>query len=134
MAAVTLLPRTTCPHCWHAFAPEEVLWVSEHHDLRGDPWLPDEPLRFLPSRFHPDGNALDPRGEVCHHLACPHCHLNVPRELLELEPVFVSAFGAASSGKSFYLATAVRELRLLLPEQFGLGFSDDVDTVASLTL
>src|SRR5947208_3034823 len=90
-SALDLLRRTTCPHCWQAFAPEDILWVSAHADLRGDPRLgPDLPQRFLPTRFTPDGAALDARGLVCTGLACSHCHLGLPRPLLEMEPFFVS--------------------------------------------
>ena len=46
-----LLDRVTCPHCWNHFAPEKVLWISEHQDLLGD-------QRLGPRRgIHPD----DPR-------------------------------------------------------------------------
>ena len=111
-----LLPRTTCPHCWASFAPEEALWVSAHTDLLGDPRLgPDEPQRFLPTRFDVDGHALDARGLACHHLACPKCHLGMPRGLLEMEPAFVSILGTPACGKSFLLTALTWELRRLLP-------------------
>ena len=35
--ALPLLKRVTCPHCWTAFPTEEILWVSAHADLLGDP-------------------------------------------------------------------------------------------------
>jgi len=122
---LTLLRRTTCPHCWHSFPPEDVLWVAAHADLVGDPRLgPEQPQRFLPSRFDLDGNAVDARGFVCQQLACPRCHLTFPRVLLETEPSFVSILGTPACGKSFYLAALTWELRRLLPEQFLLGFAD----------
>jgi hypothetical protein len=122
---LTLLRRTTCPHCWHAFPPEDVLWVAAHADLVGDPRLgPEQPQRFLPTRFNLDGNALDARGFACQQLACPRCHLPVPRLLLETEPSFVSILGTPACGKSFYLTALTWELRRLLPEQFLLGFAD----------
>jgi len=122
---IHLLPRVTCPHCWNAFAPEDALWVATHADLRGDPLLgPDFPQRFLPSRFTPDGDALDARGYACQALACPKCHLGIPRPMLEMEPFFVSILGTPSCGKSFYLASLVWELRRLLPAEFGLKFGD----------
>ncbi|MCL2640848.1 MAG: hypothetical protein FWD53_08395, partial [Phycisphaerales bacterium] len=46
-AAVPLVKRVTCPHCWHVFKPEQILWVAQHEDLMGDPVLKEEPLRFL---------------------------------------------------------------------------------------
>jgi hypothetical protein len=133
-APLALLRRTTCPHCWTSFAPEEVLWVSAHADLLGDPRLgPEQPQRFLPTRFNLEGNALDARGFVCQQLACPRCHLPVPRALLEMEPAFLSILGTPACGKSFYLATLTWELRRLLPQAFALAFAD-ADPVANRLL
>ncbi len=39
IAPLKLLTQITCPHCWERFPPEQVLWVSEHIDLLGDPLL-----------------------------------------------------------------------------------------------
>jgi hypothetical protein len=120
-----LLRRTTCPHCWATFPPEEILWESAHSDLLGDPRLgPMQQLRFLPTRFNLEGNALDARGLVCTKLACPQCHLSVPRSLLEIEPLFVSILGTPACGKSYFLATMTWELRRLLRQAFGLMFTD----------
>ncbi len=83
-----LLSQVTCPHCWERFQPEQVLWISEHVDLLGDPLLgPEQEQRFLPSRFTLDGDAIDARGMTCRALACPRCHLPVPRAMLEMEPL-----------------------------------------------
>jgi hypothetical protein len=120
-----LLPRITCPHCWEQFAPEKLLWVAEHTDLLGDYRLgPEQPQRFLPTRFTVSGEALDAKGFPCHQLACPHCHLSVPRSLLELEPLFLSIFGAPASGKSYFLAALTWELRKVLPQIFRTSFAD----------
>lgn len=129
-----LLRRTTCPHCWADFAPEEALWIAAHADLLGDPRLgPDHPQRFRPSRFDLAGNALDGRGLVCTGLACPRCHLSVPRALLETEPAFVSILGSPACGKSFFLAALTWELRRILPQRFALAFTD-ADPVANRIL
>ena len=120
-----ILSRITCPHCWEQFAPEKLLWVAEHTDLMGDHRLgPDQPQRFLPTRFNIAGEAIDAKGFPCHELACPNCHLIVPRSLLELEPLFLSIFGAPASGKSYYLAALTWELRKTLPLIFRTGFAD----------
>jgi hypothetical protein len=133
-AASRLLERCTCPHCWTPFPPEEVLWIAAHEDLRGDPRLgPDHHLRFLPTRFNLDGHALDARGFACQALACPHCHLALPRALLDTEPAFVSILGAPACGKSFFLAALVWQLRQMLPGKFALDFSD-TDPAANLKL
>jgi hypothetical protein len=120
-----LLARVTCPHCWATFPPEQSLWVSEHADLLGDPLLgPEQAQRFLPSRFTLQGDALDAKGMVCRSLACPKCHLGVPRCALEMETLFLSILGAAASGKSYLLATMIHELRRVLPSDFALTFTD----------
>ncbi len=124
-AQTALLPRTTCPHCWHTFEPHDVLWISVHAALRGDLRLgPEQQARFLPSRFTPRGTALDQRGQECRELACPSCHLVVPRAFLEIAPWFVSILGTPACGKSFYLAAMIWEMRQTLPRMFNLSFSD----------
>lgn len=122
---LALQARVTCPHCWHSFAPETVLWISQHPDLLGDVRLgPDRPQRFLPTRFTVEGDAIDPKGVVCHELACPKCHLGLPRSLLELEPLFVSILGTPASGKSYFLASMTWQLRQVLPKYFAMSFGD----------
>jgi hypothetical protein len=107
------------------FRPEQTLFVAEHVDLLGDSRLgPEAPLRFLPTRFNVQGDAIDARGFPCSHIACPQCHLVIPRACLELPPTFLSIFGAPGSGKSYYLAAMTWRLRETLAAQFGLGFSD----------
>jgi hypothetical protein len=132
--AVTLLPQVTCPHCWERFPPEQMLWISEHVDLLGDPMLGgDHQRRFLPSRFTIGGDSVDAKGMVCTRLACPRCHLPVPRTLLELEPLFASILGTPSSGKSYFLASMTWQLRTMLATHFATAFTD-VDTSSNRSL
>jgi len=124
-ATIRGLPRITCPHCWESFPAERILWITEHADFFGDPMLgPDHQQRFLPTRFTVDGEAIDARGFSCHSLACPKCHLSVPRSLVELEPLFLSIFGAPASGKSFFLASMTYQLRQIMSSVFATSFSD----------
>ena len=124
-AALKLLSQVTCPHCWERFAPEQVLWISEHVDLLGDPLLgPEQQQRFLPSRFTIDGDAIDSKGMTCRTLACPQCHLPIPRAMLEMEPLFVSILGAPASGKSYLLTAMTWQLRQVLPRDFKVAFTD----------
>lgn len=123
--AVELLPQTICPHCWVSFPPEDVLWISEHADLIGDPKLgAEQQQRFLPTRFTIEGNALDARELVCQALACPRCHLPIPRVLLQMEPFFVSMLGGPACGKSFFLTAMSWMCRRTFPLQAGLDFTD----------
>ncbi len=120
-----LRSRITCPHCWHDFSPEDALWIAESPSLLGDPVLGAEyPLRFLPSRFDLAGNALDAQGQVCRDLACPQCHLPVPRPLFEMRPLFASIMGSPACGKSYFLAAMTWRLRRILPKYFSMSFGD----------
>ena len=101
------------------------MWISEHVDLLGDPLLgPERQQRFLPSRFTIDGDAIDARGMTCRTLACPQCHLPIPRAMLEMEPLFISILGAPASGKSYFLTAMTWQLRQVLPLHFKVAFTD----------
>ncbi len=120
-----LLPKAHCPHCWHKFHTEDVLWISTHPDLYGDPILgADAPSRFLPSRFSPAGEALDVRGSACRDQACPRCHLSIPPVLLEHPYRILSIVGTPGCGKSYYLTSCVWHLRQTLAKGFALAISD----------
>lgn len=122
---LTLQKSVICPYCWEGWEPEDAVWVSRHRDLRGDPRLGvDAPLRFLPTRFNSRGLAIDARDQVCTEIACPRCHLALPRAFLEFKSLFVSIVGAPGSGKSFFLGAAVNQLRNILARQFNLSFQD----------
>ena len=123
--ATHIRPRATCPHCWHVFPPEETLWVSSHPALNGDARLGTEyQRRFLPTRFDASGNALDSLGSVCSDLACPKCHLIVPRAMFEMRSLFYSILGSPGSGKSHLIATTTWGLRQTLGRDFQLSFTD----------
>jgi hypothetical protein len=129
-----LRSHITCPHCWHRFRSQDILWIARHEELRGDTVLgPDELLRFLPSRFNPAGEAIDPRGLACQWLACPNCHLGVPRVFLENEAMVFSLIGVPFSGKSYFLAAMTWGLRRVMPSKFCLSFTD-ADPGANQTL
>jgi hypothetical protein len=102
-----------------------ILWISEHVDLLGDRLLgPEQQQRFLPSRFTLDGDAIDSKGMTSRSLACPRCHLPIPRSMLEMEPLFLSILGGPASGKSYFLTAMTWQLRKLLPLEFAVGFTD----------
>lgn len=120
-----LNPKVTCPSCWHDFPPDEVRWLASHSDLLGDPKVgPHEALRFLPTEFNLAGNAIDSRGNPCERLACPRCHLSLPRPSLDLPPLFYSIVGTPACGKSYLLASMCWQLRRTLPSQFKVSFTD----------
>lgn len=114
-----------CPSCWHRFSPDAVLWIATHPDLLGDSRLGDsERTRFLPTRFDVQGNAIDSSGGVCGELACPQCHLALPRPLIELPVLMLSIAGTPSCGKSYFLASMAWQLRQNMPAEFQLSATD----------
>jgi len=124
---IDLLPEVTCPNCWHKFPPESALAVAAHGELIGDPRLDDqtEPRRFLPTRFTPDCAAIDEKDRSSFEVACPECHLLVPRVLFERHPAtFISMVGATGVGKSFLLAALARQMESTLPQRLGLAFTE----------
>ena len=129
-----ILRAVTCPHCWHRFDVSDMVWVAKHDDLRGDPVLGgDAHIRFLPTRFNVDGDALDSRSMPCQNLACPRCHLEVPRIFLKFDPLIFSLIGVPFSGKSYYLASMTWELARILPTKYLMVFKD-VDYSGNQTL
>lgn len=122
---IKLLPRVTCPHCWHVFPPEEAVWIAVSPGLLGDRKLGASfPRRFLPTRFTADGGALDIHGGVCKDVACPRCHLLVPKPLFEFPSLICSITGSPSCGKSYFLTAMSWTLRHVLPRHFQVLFSD----------
>ena len=120
-----LKSSAVCPHCWHRFRPDQTLWVAAHPELLGDRLLtPEDPVRFLPSRFTPAGEAIDPSGSKTRRLACPNCHLEIPQLVLECPMVIMSLAGSPSSGKSYFLASAMWKLREELARHFSVAFTD----------
>ena len=114
-----------CPHCWTVFPIEDALFVARSPGLLGDPLLGSGvPRRFKASRFTTDGRALDPSGTPCDENACPNCHLKIPCSHIEMPSEFFSIIGAPGSGKSYFLASLTRGLRVTLPSDFGFTFSD----------
>ncbi len=104
---------------------EDVLWIAEAPDLIGDARLGDtDHQRFLPAQYDIKGNAIDLKGFPCQKLACPHCHLELPRSLLEMQPYFISVVGAPASGKSCFLTSMTWNLRTILPADFNVLFAD----------
>lgn len=111
-APSTLVNQVQCPSCSNSFRPENIRFIAEHVSLQGDRIAgPLEGLRFRASRFDLDGNAIDMEGRVCTRVACPSCHIEMPRALIESPTCFISIVGAPGSGKSCLLGAASWSLR-----------------------
>ncbi|RLT05267.1 MAG: hypothetical protein DWI22_14270 [Planctomycetota bacterium] len=63
-------------------------------------------------------------------LACPRCHLSLPRDVWELPLAFFSILGSPSSGKSYFLSASLWQLRTILGQKFGISF-EDADPIAN---
>lgn len=123
--SLKLLGKIICPHCWAEFAPEDAVWIASHVSLYGDEKLGDDELRrFLPSRFTPAGRAIDPGGSEVSEIACPKCHLKIPRRLCEIPIVFISILGAPGSGKSYLLASMIWQARQVMSSRFQMLLTD----------
>lgn len=114
-----------CPHCWWKFNYEEILYIAEHPDLIGDPICGDVPKRFLPEKFTSTGKAIDMKGMPCADMACPKCHVFIPKIALKNnDPMIFSMVGAPNSGKSFLLTSMIYMLRQILPTKFNISMVD----------
>lgn len=121
-----------CPYCRTVSDIADVLAVSVSPGLVGDSVLGHgEQQRFLPSQFTANGLAIDSDGGVCTEIACPRCHMALPRALLDTPQIVMSVVGAAGAGKSVFLASCIWQCRQLLNKLFGVSFMD-IDPVANL--
>ena len=92
--------------------------------------MPEGHRRFLPTQCDISGQAIDVKGETCLELACPRCHLSLPRDVWELPLAFFSIWGSPSSGKSYFLSASLWQLRTILGQKFGISF-EDADPIAN---
>lgn len=104
------------------------MWIAHHPELDDDTKVTGGQRRFLPTMYDVHGNAFDPNGEICSELACPSCHLEIPRDVVDLPTTFFSILGSPSSGKSYYLTAALYRLRTTLAKHFALSFEDSDPT------
>lgn len=112
----------SCFYCWRHIPPHQLKWISESKELFEDHRLGEEQARFLPTRFTADGRAIDEMGSPCDRLACPNCHLPIPKESLRTRPFFVSVAGTPSSGKTFFLTAMIHCLRKILADKACFSF------------
>lgn len=117
--------RITCPNCWHSFAPGDVLWISTDPGLVDDLVLGAKAARrFIPTHFDNEGNPLDECGKPCRGLACPRCHLEISRAVIELKSVPIAICGASSAEQFSFMASMALQLREVMPSHFHLSFAD----------
>lgn len=114
-----------CPSCWSRVTVGENLAIASHPSLVGDSLLGEEAMRrFLPGALDAQGLPVDEKGASCSEFACPHCHHKLPPFFHQTEQHLFSLVGVPAAGKSYFLATLVRELEQVLPREFALPFRD----------
>ena len=129
--AVTQGENIVCPYCRALVDLGSLLYVSVSQSLLGDSVLgPAEQARFLPAQFNRNGLALDSDGGVCTEIACPRCHMALPRGLLDTPQILMSVIGAPGAGKSVFLASAIWQCQQKFARNFGLSFMG-LDPVAN---
>ena len=116
-----------CPHCWFEFLPEKAFFIAGHQELssKRDSVLRNlAKLRLSPSEVKVDSKGVfrDSKGYHVPDRACPCCHLQIPLELLEKRPIFLSVAGLQSAGKTYFLTVMLHVLRLLLNTKFDISF------------
>ena len=114
-----------CPICWLHFEGKNIKHISSHEELIGDPVLGDAyQRRFVPQKWDTNGIALDDFGITSPDTACPHCHERLPAGFGEFKQYIYSIVGAPSSGKSYYLAVLLKQLKRFLFHKFEISFMD----------
>lgn len=117
---IRLVDAVCCPQCLKMASPVDLLWIAGHEKLSYDARLgAEQQLRFRASSFTVEGIALDPLGAMSRGVACPQCHFALPREVCEKPLHIFSIVGAQDSGKSYFLAAALHELKNRLSSRFG---------------
>lgn len=136
----SILPEIRCPHCWETFAPQTLLYISQHPELLGDFRLGvDQPMRFLPTRFRSDGSAIDAGGFPSRLLACPRCHREIPRVLTEVPMAYFASVCSPcleterTWDQRRFLVSMIHSLRRILPRYFAIHLTD-ADTQLNLPL
>jgi Ni2+-binding GTPase involved in maturation of urease and hydrogenase len=121
------MKQVVCPYCFDKFKRSEVLFrcsnsrCKEEDDnkmkefwgeqFKGNPVI-------TPKNF--SGKLLDimPKSAKCDKCSsettktiCPHCHNELPHEMVESGGLIISIIGARSSGKTNYITTLINELK-----------------------
>ena len=117
--------KHTCPTCWLKFDPGDIMHISIHESLKGDPILgEDAQQRFHAMRFNDQRQALDAMGMVCTEIACPHCRRRLPIGFIDEPHRIISLVGDQSVGKSYYLAVLSKMLPAALFHHFQTVMQD----------
>jgi len=117
--------KHTCPTCWMKFDTGDIMHISVHESLKGDPILgEDAQQRFHAMRFNNQGQALDAMGIVVTDIGCPHCRRRLPVGFIDEPHHILSLVGDQSAGKSYFLAVMSKMLPAALFKHFETVMQD----------
>jgi len=116
--------KIVCPYCFEKFSPSEVLYrctnvsascTNEKDEAMnkfwGDSRLYKRIIRPKKSLFGGmPKSAKCSCGNESQNTVCPHCHNDLPREMVEKGGTIISIVGAWGSGKTTYITTLIYEL------------------------
>lgn len=117
---------TRCPRCFYLIGAEprtsfECTRCDQQVDAIASAYDGGNPVRLgpvittSPASSAPEQRPLGARCSRCGSTAsrevCPFCHYRLPRGWRDTETTCIAMAGARASGKSFYIAVAVRELQ-----------------------
>lgn len=118
------MSKIVCPYCFETFDQSDVMFRCTCAKVK-DPALTkywgvalEEGFSFKPGFSL--GNILGgvPKSAKCpkcnratSSLVCPHCHNQLPRQLVEKKGYIISIIGSTSSGKTSYIATLINQLQ-----------------------
>ena len=89
-----------------------MMHISSHPEMLGDSIMgADQQRRFIPNQWDANGMPLDQFGLPSPDTACPHCHERLPAGFGEFDQFIFSIVGAPASGKSYYLAILLKNLK-----------------------
>ena len=122
------MSKVVCPYCFHRFNRNEVMFRCvnvANCENEADPILEKfcerqqrkigrvipSPKGFLGLHMGTPKSAVCPKCKYESHLMiCPHCHNNIPTEMVLKKGFVISIIGARSSGKTIYITTLINEL------------------------
>lgn len=98
-APTEIRATASCHFCATEFPSTHLRFIAESRFDIDDPVLgAGAHVRFRPLRFDADGRAIDPGDQRCSRVACPACHHELPRFVIERRsiPVMIAAHDHAT--------------------------------------
>ena len=75
--------------------------------------------------FAPNAVRCPKCGEYNYTPYCPHCHLELPKEMVQKKGYIISIIGTRNSGKTTYITTLIAELKKFFHRKFKISVNSD---------